>query len=194
MRLFVAIQAPDTWREAAQEVQRTLPASVRDHARLVDAGNLHITLRFIGEVAAEQAPALDRALAGALPPVQLSLHLDGVHTFGGPARTSAVWLGVGGDLDALHALATRADHAVATALGVPAEDRPFTPHLTLARVRRQAGPRERRSLAEAVGGLPPPPRVPYDAREAVLLRSRLQPSGARYKPLAHYPACPGGAR
>lgn len=179
MRLFVAIEAPAEWREAAQQVQHSLPVSVRRHARLVEPANLHITLRFIGEVDDERVPDLDAALADTLPPVEASLTLEGVHTFGAPARTSAVWFGVGGDVDTLRALSERADEAVARALGLPAEDRAFTPHLTLARIRRQAGPRERRAIADAVDALPAPGSYRYIAREALLIRSRLRPSGAQ---------------
>jgi len=186
VRLFVGIEAPETWRDAGRRVQEALPPAVREHARIVDPGNMHLTLRFIGEVEARVLPALQLALAGTLPPVALHLELTGIGTFGAPARTSVAWLGVGGDIEALHALASRADEAVATVLGSPLEERGLQPHITLARVRRQATPADRCLIAEAVAAIPLPPPLPFEAREAVLIESHLGSGGSRYEVLGRW--------
>jgi len=186
MRLFVAVEAPEAWREAAAAVQRALPPEVRKHARLVDTGNLHVTLRFIGEVDEADVPRLQAALAEALPPVEVSLSLGTVGTCGPPARTSVVWLGVVGDVAGLSALAARADAAVDAALGREPEQRRYFPHLTLARIRNGVPPAARREIAAWARGVEPPPAHPFVAREAVLVRSRLGGEGARYQVLGRH--------
>jgi RNA 2',3'-cyclic 3'-phosphodiesterase len=191
MRLFVAVEAPDAWREAAAAVQRALPAEVREHARLVDLANMHVTLRFIGEVEEADVPALESALAEALPPVEVELTLGSVGTFGQPARTSVVWLGVAGDLEGLSALARRADAAVDAALGLEPETRRYFPHLTLARVRNGVPAAARRAIAEWAREVPAPPPHHFVAREALLVRSRLGGEGARYQVLGRYGLRPG---
>lgn len=191
MRLFVAIEAPESWRDAGRRIQAALPDSVRRQARLVDPANMHITLRFIGEVDEVLVPGLQETLGRSLPPVDLQLELGRVNTFGAPARTSVVWLGVGGDVEGLRALALRADQAVAEALGLPPgefppEERRYSPHITLARVRRQVSSEQRHHLAEIIQTLGPPAGLPFVAHEATLIHSSLGPHGSRYETLGRW--------
>lgn len=186
MRLFVAIEAPEEWRAEAACIQQALPATVRQQVRLVDPVNMHVTLRFIGEVNEAALPALHDALDRALPPVRVDLSLDGIGTFGAPARTSVVWLGVGGKLDGLRSLASGADEAVAQALDLPHEGRPYNPHITLGRVRQQVSADERREIVAATRAIAPPPALPFTASEVVLIRSHLGPGGSRYEVLGRW--------
>ena len=186
MRLFVAIKAPEPWVDAAREVQHSLPDLVRRRARLTDPANLHITLKFIGEVVETELPIIRHTLAEALPPVNVDLSLGGLGTFGAPARTSVVWLAVAGDLEALNALARRAEAAVAEALGLPLDDRPYHPHLTIARVRQPLPPAERRQIADVVRTMSSPPPTSFTAYEAVLIHSTLRPDGAHYECLGRW--------
>ncbi|MYE31644.1 MAG: RNA 2',3'-cyclic phosphodiesterase, partial [Chloroflexi bacterium] len=106
-------------------------------------------------------------------------------TFGSAARTSVVWLGLGGDVDALRALAGRVETAVEAA-GLPPERRELRPHVTLARVRQRASTAQRRALAAAVGALDAPGPHPYRAVEVVLVRSHLGAGQPRYEVLGRY--------
>ena len=162
MRLFVAIELPDAWLREAARALDALAAALGDDAdalRPVTPDRMHLTLRFLGEVDAGRVPALDAALRESVPPVAVDLELAATGTFGAPARTSVVWLGLGGDLDALRALAARVESAVA-ASGLPPDDRPLRPHVTLARVRRQASPAQRRAIASPPPSPPSTPRAP----------------------------------
>ncbi len=184
MRLFVAIEAPEAWRRAAAAVQRALPSEVRDALRLVDPALMHVTLRFLGDVDAERVPDLEAALRRRVPPVEVALTLGAPATFGPPARMAVALLRVEGDLRGLRALAGRVDAAVKEALGVPPEEWPLNPHVTLGRLNRRATPGQRRAVAEAVAALSPPPEEPFVARRVVLVRSHMGPAGPRYEVLA----------
>lgn len=186
MRLFVALEVPEGRREAARETTEALQRTSAVRLRAVDPALMHLTLRFLGEVTEEHVEPLIAALTEAVPAVDVALELARAGTFGPAARTQVVWLGVGGDLDGLQVLAGRIEDAVRAA-GLPPEERPLRPHLTLARLGRQARPEERRTVAEAVRGLQAPPPLPFRAREAVLVRSYLGGAQPRYEVLAQFP-------
>jgi len=186
VRLFVAIEAPQDWREAARSATEAVGRMSGVRLRAVNPALMHLTLRFLGEVPEARVAPLSAALSEHVPPVDVALELAAAGAFGPPARTQVVWLGIGGDLDALHALAARVETAVRAA-GLPPEDRPLRAHLTLARLGRQLGPAERRAVAEAVHALEPPPLLPFRAREAVLVRSHLGGPQPRYEVLARIP-------
>ncbi len=100
-----------------------------------------------------------------------------------PKSPRVVWLGVGGELDVAQEFYRRLEIAFA-ALGFPPEDRPFSPHLTLGRVKSPAG---RTALTQALAHLPPPTAPPFQVSEVVLFRSNLTPRGATYLPLKVIP-------
>ena len=184
MRLFLAIEVPGAWRLAAADAAAALDEQHPGLLRLVRPELLHLTLRFLGEVGEERLEPLRAALREAVPPVEVALELGAAGMFGG-SRGGAVWLGVGGDLEALRALAARAETAVVAA-GLRGERRELRPHLTIARVRRQARAAERRAIAASVRALPAPDAAPFVARELALVRSRLRADGPRYERLAGF--------
>ncbi len=188
MRLFLAIELPEPWlREAARALDE-LTATLGDDAsvlRPVALDRMHLTVRFLGEVDEDLVPALDAALRESVPPVGVDLELTAAGTFGSAARTSVVWLGLGGDLDALRALAGRVEAAVEAA-GLRPERRELRPHVTLARVRRQASASQRRAIGHAVAALEAPPSHPHRAGEVVLVRSHLGAGQPRYEVLGRY--------
>ena len=172
MRLFVALDVPDAWRDIARDITTAITQSTRVPMRAVDPALMHITLRFLGEVEDGRVGELRESLTGHVGPVEIALALGQPSTFGTPVRTSVVSLRIEGDLDVLRALAHRVELAVRL-VGLPPRDGRFSPHLTLARLSRETGPDERRTVAETVRALPPPPALPHVAREVVLVRSVL---------------------
>ena len=188
MRLFLALELPDPWLREAARTLDALTAALGDDAdvlRPVALDRMHVTVRFLGEVDEERVPVLDAALREVVPPVGVDLELTAAGTFGSAARTSVVWLGLGGDLDALRALAGRIESAVEAA-GLPPERRELRPHVTLARVRRQASAPQRRAIAVAVAALDAPPAHAHRAGEVVLVRSHLGSGQPRYEVLGRY--------
>lgn len=189
MRLFIAIEAPDAWRVAAEAQQAALlaalPGATRRALRPVRPELLHLTLRFLGEVDEGAVDPLQAALDG-VPPFRVELALAPAATFGPAARTGVVWLGIGGEVDALRALARAVEGAVRLA-GAPPDDRPFAAHLTLARVGRSASAEDRGAVAAAVRALDPPPPLPFVADQLVLVRSHLGGPAPRYEVLSRHP-------
>ncbi|MFJ9432694.1 RNA 2',3'-cyclic phosphodiesterase [Streptomyces sp. NPDC101490] len=131
VRVFIALAPPDA---AKDELARALGPAYGTHPRMRwnRIEDWHITLAFLGELPAGTVPALRRPLAelaAARPPVVLALR------GGGHFDERVVWSGIDGDLDGLHRLA-RDVRTVVAECGVPFEERPLRPHLTLARARR----------------------------------------------------------
>ena len=185
MRLFVALEVPDAWRDAARSVAAELVRTSGVSLRPVDPALMHLTLRFLGDVADDRLQPLDAALMQHVPPVDIALALGAAGTFGPPARTSVAWLAVDGDLDSLRALAARVEVAVQEA-GLAAGEARFSPHLTLARVGQRSRPAERRAVAEAARGAPTPAPLPFRTHEVVLVRSHLGGGAPRYEVIGRY--------
>ncbi|AWZ09094.1 MULTISPECIES: RNA 2',3'-cyclic phosphodiesterase [unclassified Streptomyces] len=144
VRLFVALAPPD---EAKDELARALrPAyEAYPHMRWNRIEDWHITLAFLGELPVGAASLLQpplAELAAARGPVRLGLR------GGGHFGERVLWSGIDGDVDGLHLLATDV-RAVVKECGIPFEDRPLRPHLTLARARRN----DASSAVEAAAGL-----------------------------------------
>ncbi len=146
----------------------------------------HLTLLFLGAVPPDTVPALtDRvgqAVAGTPP---MTLRLAGAGRFGPARRPQVLWAGLAGDVGALTALAGRLATAART-LGLPVEDRPFRPHLTLGRWR--PGRPADGTLADRLAGYEGPE---WPVEEVALVRSTLGAgAGARHDRLAGW--APGG--
>lgn len=182
MRLFVAIELPDEVRGALArglgELRRVLP-----RARWVRAEALHITLKFLGEQPAEVVEPLAAALARELAPLApVAVRLGGAGFFPRAERARVAW--VGGIAPGMERWAAGVE-AAAAAVGIPREERPFSLHLTLARLERPWGGRAVDDFTVRVGKWSLPPFV---AREAVVFRSELHPTGAVYTALRRMPA------
>jgi len=126
LRLFVGIEFPPELKLRLSLLCGGLPG-----ARWVDPGNLHLTLRFIGEIAEDVAADVDAALAR-LKARPFSVQLAGAGTFGGN-RPHALWVGVERAPDLVN-LRDKIEHALIR-VGLPPEQRKFAPHVTLARLR-----------------------------------------------------------
>jgi 2'-5' RNA ligase len=144
----------------------------------VAESNLHVTLKFLGQVEAARVESIAAALerVGARTPA-FELAVRGLGAFPAPARARVVWAGLE-PAARLAALAADVDTALAT-LGFARESRPFAAHVTLGRVRES---RRNPSLADALARPAPCGRLPVSRLS--LMRSELHPRGARYTELA----------
>jgi len=191
LRLFVALELTEEVQgELAALVKRVKEAGGRG-LRTVSAHQVHLTVKFLGDTPRRQVPALSKALEGAtagVSPFRLALGETGVFPPRGRARV--LWVGLGGDLEALAHLHRRVEEALEP-LGFPRERRPYTPHLTVARVRPGASPGQLARALEALREAPPRP-LPLPVRTVSLMQSILGPQGARYRRLASAPLGPAG--
>jgi len=183
MRLFLAIEIPQAVRrEAARRI-----AGLRDRlprARWVDPEILHLTLLFFGQVDEAKVPALGAALRAAFArhaPMELRLAGGGTFPPRRPARVA--WVGLETteaveEEDDLAALQADAMAAAVESIGFVPEDRPFHPHVTLARCEpfwpRDAAEKFATAFPGAVG-------QPWLADHGVLFESKLSPKGPRYR-------------
>ncbi len=180
MRAFVAISYPQELRVELARRARSLVGNVRD-VRCMSADSLHLTLAFLGEVPAHSADSIRSGLEAATrgrSPFVLRFGSGGTFPTGGEPRVA--WVGVTGDLDAvrdLQAAVTREMQGIGLRMG----SRPFSPHVTLARIGRQATPSTRMGVArrfeaarlEALGA--------HTVDAVCLFESDLSPAGAVYR-------------
>jgi RNA 2',3'-cyclic 3'-phosphodiesterase len=172
-RLFVALRPPRSAREALRAVQSGVPG-----ARWQDDDQLHLTLRFIGEVDRPVAEDVAAALEGVRAPAPL-VAVAGVGTFDSRGRADTLWAGVQ-PRDPLAALHRKVDQACVRA-GVEPERRAYLPHVTLARLPRSLGAApevaawQHRHAALAT--------EPFTLGHLLLYESHLGREGASYEPV-----------
>jgi 2'-5' RNA ligase len=146
--------------------------------------NFHITLKFLGGVDEGRIPDVIEALRGAAREhAPLDMDVAGLGAFPSAVRPRVLWAGVTAGQAPLGALAASVDAALA-ALGFPREDRAFSPHVTLGRVRQ---PRRAPALARALSANATRPFGRVAVREVALMQSHLASPGARYTALAVIP-------
>lgn len=172
MRLFVAIPMPEDVADRLSGLMGGL-----DGARWVDAEDLHLTLRFAGEVDGSVAEDLAGQLRALRAPA-FDLRLSGFGTFGSGRRLRALWAGVEPS-PALGLLQGRVE-AAARAAGLEAEPRKFVPHVTLARF--AAGAVAEDDVARWITLRGPFAAGPFPVREAVLFESFPGRDGPHYEP------------
>ena len=181
-RLFVALRPP-------RPIRARLIAAMHgiSGARWQDDDQLHLTLRFIGEVDRHRAEDIAAAL-GALHAPAIAARIAGVSLFERHGRPHMVWAGVE-PAEPVAALHRKVDQLLMR-VGIEKETRAFLPHVTLARFR---GPEGQGVLPDLLkqglgAGLPS-----LAVRSFALFRSDLHPAGVRYEVLARYPLdCLGG--
>ena len=185
MRLFVALQIPDSIRNryaALIDDLRRLDASEPKRPKWVRPENLHVTLKFIGHTDPAKLDSIRAALAKvrSLHEVRLNFHKIGF--FPNLKRPRVIFAGMDTS-ENLAALAHGVDEQTAT-LGFPAEERAFTPHLTLARL---DGPGISSELRDAIEKNATRDFGELRTREFHLIESKLKPSGAEYTTLQSFP-------
>ncbi|HEY4189233.1 MAG TPA: RNA 2',3'-cyclic phosphodiesterase [Candidatus Limnocylindrales bacterium] len=180
-RLFIAVPLPPAAVEACRELVEGVRATIDPKgARWVRMDGLHVTLRFLGDTApdlVEGVGAAMRTAAEAQPPFTIAL--AGAGAFPSGRRPRTLWLGIEDGTAELAELSRRLGPPL-SALGWPDEQRPFRPHLTVARtdaVQGTQGTVVGDALAAAASGW----RVTFDATSVVLFRSVLGSGAARYE-------------
>ena len=175
IRLFVGLELPEATHERLGSLCSGVPG-----ARWVRPENLHLTLRFIGEVDYDTAEEIETALQRLSAP-PFSMTLEGVGIFGKPTAARALWVGVR-KCDPLIHLQAKVKTALRLA-GLAEEERKFSPHVTLARLRDASAARLQRFMAANSDFL----SEPIPVARFVLFSSLLTRDGAVYTPESYFP-------
>ncbi|TMJ20897.1 MAG: RNA 2',3'-cyclic phosphodiesterase [Alphaproteobacteria bacterium] len=173
-RLFVAIRPP---RPILDRLLALIGGVAG--ARWQNEEQLHLTLRFIGEVDRHMAQDVHAALGGVHHP-PFDMALNGLGTFDRRGEPVTLWAGVSPQ-EPFKTLHKKVDQALAR-VGVEPDQRAYVPHITLARLGRGAGPVG--GLLEASGGVTTPA---FPVTDFLLIESRLTPDGAVYTEVERYP-------
>lgn len=153
--------------------------------RWMAAGNIHLTLKFLGDT----EPAALNSLGDQLERIALNfrpmeLVVGGLGSFPNSRQPRVIWVGV--EIPAQLTELQRSIEAAAEKIGCPREDRPFSPHLTLGRVQKHASREEISDISRALTAVTVGEIGRFQAEGFTLFRSDLRPGGPIYTPLDHY--------
>ena len=180
VRSFVAIELPEELKAGLTQLQAQLKSGEQPWVKWVDPYSIHLTLKFLGNITVDRIGEITRVMeeaAQGIPPFQLTV--KGLGVFPNPRRVQVAWVGISGELDKLSQLQQRIESNLAR-LGFAPESRPFTPHLTLARLRDRASLDERQRFGQLIADTRFEAAYTIEVDAINLMRSQLTREGAIY--------------
>ena len=183
-RVFCAVDLPKPTRmDLLEHIQRLRSLLPQVQASWSRDTNIHLTLKFLGEIPQTSVAAFELAVAKAVAEVpRFSIVISGAGVFPNRRDPRVLWIGVQdpeGQLAKLHAHLERECEQK----GFPRDERQFHPHLTVARLRNQGHARELTRAHEELEFAP----EEIDVREVLVIRSELGSGGSRYTTLSQHP-------
>lgn len=189
IRSFIAIELPVSIQNQLDKIIAQLKSPLTSAVRWVPAQNIHLTLKFLGDVSPGNMDMLMNILRAEVSLQKIFyISVGELGAFPTPRRPRVLWIGVSAPAQ-LMALA-RLVEGETRKLGYAAEDRPFSPHLTLGRVSQNASPLQVRQVADTLAGIKVGSLGNAEVREVVLFKSVLTPKGAEYSALLKVPLQP----
>ena len=179
IRSFIAIEIPPPLRSRLAELQLELKRAAAD-VKWVRPEGVHFTLKFLGSIGEDDVDRISLALSPLVekcPPFEL--RVKGLGGFPSSRNPRVIWVGMDQGTEVASSLQREIEQKL-SALGFPPETRPFSPHLTLGRIRSSKG---MGSLAQSLQTQKDVELGNFFAREVFLIKSDLQPSGAVYTKL-----------
>jgi 2'-5' RNA ligase len=187
VRAFIAIDLPSSLQEPLEkQTSRLRQALGDDLVRWVPIENMHLTLKFLGNIAATHLGFIKQMMAQAAESIpQFDLTINGLGSFPNPKRIRVIWAGI----QAGNGLATlqREIEAGAVRLGYERDGRPFSPHLTLGRVRQGVDATNMQRIRDALTLQQPRGFSPAKINSVHLYRSDLHTDGSVYTKLFSAP-------
>lgn len=180
VRSFIAIELPDELKLGLAQLESQLKTGHPTGVKWVDPSGIHLTLKFLGSIAVDRTSEITRAMEAAAQGIS-PFHLEAkdLGVFPNLRRVQVVWVGISGEVDKLSQLQQHLDSNLAR-LGFTPESRPFTPHLTLARLGNRASPNERQSLGQLIANTRFERGYTIKVDAINLMRSQLTREGAIY--------------
>jgi 2'-5' RNA ligase len=183
IRTFIAVELPQEIRLELETLQARLKLPNQPWVKWVDPHGIHLTLKFLGNIATDRVDEIIEAMreaAGGIP--ALHLELKGMGAFPNLKRVQVVWVGLEGEIEQLRQLQQRIEASLSR-LGFARESRPFTPHLTLARVRDRASAEDRQAFGQAIASASLEANYAFEVTAIGLIKSQLTREGALYSQL-----------
>lgn len=182
IRTFIAIELPQHVQQNLEAVVGRLKNPQTAVVRWTPAQNIHLTLKFLGDVSSANMEILQKMLQAQISrQPRFAFEVEGIGAFPTTRRPRVIWAGINAPLQ-LASLAHLIEVETAR-LGYPTEERPFSPHLTFGRVAQNATPDQVRQVADALAKTNVGKLGVVEASEVTLFRSDLKPGGAVYTPL-----------
>ena len=184
LRAFVALEMPLAIQNALREISADLKEKLNGlPLRWLPVENIHLTLKFLGEISENSLDSISALLEAQANTIQpFEIRLAGTGVFPNARRPNVVWVGMDAPEDLL--LLQQRIEMDLSRLGYPAEQRKFSPHLTLARVQRNAHPRDLEHIGDAIKLLKVVTSAAALVDKITLFSSELRSSGAVYHPLS----------
>ena len=187
IRLFIAVELPDAVKTELGSLIRALKAADIDGVRPVRPEGMHLTLKFLGDVDGSRVDAITEALSSAAAEhSHFRLGLGEAGAFPNLRKPRVLWVGVDGDMEALASLQSDVEGALETA-GFPRDKQAYSPHLTLARIRRGARPSSVRRAADILSTATKQRGAEIPVECISLMRTDLHPDGAIHQRLVSMP-------
>ncbi len=180
IRSFIAIELPDELKLELIQLEARLKLDKQPWVKWVNPDSIHLTLKFLGNIAVDRTGEITRAMEEAvqgIPPFHLKVKELGV--FPNLRRVQVAWVGISGEVNKLSQLQKGIESNL-TPLGFAPESRPFTPHLTLARLRDQASLDERQRFGQLIASTTFEAAYTIEVDAISLIRSQLTREGAIY--------------
>lgn len=184
IRSFIAIELPELVKSELEELQKGLKSSRLDFVRWVPAENIHITLKFLGNISSVQINGIVDAMKELSQKFEpFELQVGGIGAFPSLRNPRVLWVGLDGDINRLQALQASLEKKLA-GFGFAKESRGFTPHLTLARLQEHVSSDQRRVFSKLIVGKSIWLGRCFVVDAISLMKSQLLPSGAVYTRIA----------
>nr|MBN1228611.1 RNA 2',3'-cyclic phosphodiesterase [Anaerolineae bacterium] len=181
-RLFIAIEIPRDVLETIADVQTLLKRRHPEFkaVRWVKPEGIHLTLKFLGDVETEAVDRISGAIQDCASQVTpFAMGIEGFGCFPHTRRPRVIWLGITGDLEQLKTLQASIEQAT-TQLGFEPENRDFSPHLTLGRIKHPVTSNDLEDICEFLDTTEVEQLAEWRVSSVSLIRSQLKPDGAIY--------------
>ena len=184
IRSFIAIELPDELKLELARLEARLKSNRQPWVKWVSPEGIHITLKFLGNIAAETTGEITKAMEEAVQGIApFHLEVKGLGVFPNLRRVQVAWVGIIGEVDKLSQLQKRIETNLIP-LGFAPESRAFTPHLTLARLRDQASLDERQRFGQLIASTEFETAIAIEVNAVSLMRSQLTREGAIYSQIS----------
>ena len=180
VRAFIAIPVPKAVIQVLDDAVKSLDSCIGENVGWVRTEGIHLTLKFMGNIETgimERVLEAMSAVVSQFSPFELAI--SKLDVFPTPRRPRVLWSGVHGEIETLAALQSAIDCALGE-LGLRQEQRAFSPHLTLGRVRRDVADRQLQRIGQVMEGVELSGVPSWTADSINLMRTELDPTGSRH--------------